>query len=243
MGVQRVKRLPSEAWDFLNRQIVKCERCPRLREHCQQIANEKRRAFRDWEYWGRAVPNFGDPRAELLIVGLAPAAHGANRTGRMFTGDRSGDWLFRALHKAGFATQPTADSVDDGLELVGCSITAACHCAPPQNKPTREEIENCRDYLTETIEIVPVKVFLALGQIGWRAVIDHAKASGWWSSKLPKFGHGAVVRLDNGLTLLGSFHPSQQNTFTGKLTEPMFDAIFTQARQLLEQEGASSSHA
>jgi uracil-DNA glycosylase family 4 len=153
----------------------------------------------------------------------------------MFTGDRSGDWLFRALHKARFANQPAALSADDGLELIGCAITAACHCAPPQNKPNGEEIENCRDHLTETIACLPVKVFLSLGQIGWRAVIDHAKASGWWSGKLPKFGHGAIVRLENGMLLLGSFHPSQQNTFTGKLTEPMFDAVFAEARRLLDE--------
>jgi uracil-DNA glycosylase family 4 len=234
MTGQRHHRSHQNSWDDLNRQIVACERCPRLRAHCRQIAAEKRRAFQDCDYWGRPVPNFGDPRAELLIVGLAPAAHGANRTGRMFTGDRSGEWLFRALHKAGFATQPTGDSADDRFKLIGCAITAAAHCAPPQNKPTKEEIENCRDHLTETIEILPVKVFLALGQIGWRAVIDHAKAVGWWKNKLPKFGHGAVVRLDNGAMLLGSFHPSQQNTFTGKLTEPMFDAVFAKARRLLD---------
>jgi uracil-DNA glycosylase len=234
MQQQPGKSLPPRAWQRLARRITTCERCPRLRDHCREIAARKRRAFQESEYWGRPVPNFGDPAARLLIVGLAPAAHGANRTGRMFTGDRSGDWLFRALHKAGFASQPNADSPGDGLELIGCAITATCHCAPPQNQPTNDEIENCREYLTETIEILPVKVFLALGQIGWRAVIDYAKAVGWWKRKLPKFGHGAVVRLDNGTLLLGSFHPSQQNTFTGKLTEPMFDAIFTEARRLLD---------
>lgn len=234
MGDRRGNRLSNRAWDELNQRIVDCERCPRLRDYCRRVAAEKRRAYQNWDYWGRPVPNFGDPRAELLIVGLAPAAHGANRTGRMFTGDRSGEWLFRALHKAGFATQPTGDSADDRLQLIGCAITAAAHCAPPQNKPTKDEIENCRDHLTETIEILPVKVFLALGQIGWRAVIDHAKAVGWWKSRLPKFGHGAAVQLDNGMLLLGSFHPSQQNTFTGKLTEPMFDAVFAEARRLLD---------
>jgi uracil-DNA glycosylase family 4 len=206
-----------------------------LRGHCAAIAREKRRMFSDWSYHGRPVPNFGDPRARLLIVGLAPAAHGANRTGRMFTGDRSGDWLFRALHKAGFATQPEATDVDDGLELIDCAITAACHCAPPQNRPTREEIENCRPFMTETIELLPVKVFLALGAIGWRAVIDYAKSVGWWNGKLPKFGHGARLQFANGLWLLGSFHPSQQNTFTGKLTEPMFDAVFEAARERLAE--------
>jgi uracil-DNA glycosylase family 4 len=190
--------------------------------------------FMEDDYWGRPVPNFGDPKARFLIVGLAPAAHGANRTGRMFTGDRSGDWLFRALHKAGFASQPDAVSAEDGLTLHDCAITATCHCAPPQNKPTRDEIQNCRHFMTETVEMLPVKVFLALGSIGWRAVIDYAKAVGWWDRKLPKFGHGATVQFENGLWLVGSFHPSQQNTFTGKLTEPMFDEVFQQSSRLLD---------
>ncbi|MBD3676565.1 MAG: uracil-DNA glycosylase [Planctomycetaceae bacterium] len=234
MGLGRQKPLPQVAWERLNRQIASCRACPRLREHCETVAREKRRMFADEEYWGRPVPNFGDPQARLLIVGLAPAAHGANRTGRMFTGDRSGDWLYRALHKAGFASQSEATSLDDGLTLRDCAITATCHCAPPQNKPTREEIENCRDFMTQSVEVLPVKVFLALGSIGWRAVIDYAKSVGWWTQKLPKFGHGETLQLENGLWLVGSFHPSQQNTFTGKLTEPMFDAVFRQVHDLLE---------
>lgn len=235
MGLGSTRRLPSAGWEELNAKIVQCEACPRLREHCRTIARKKRRMFAEWDYYGRPVPNFGDPRARLLIVGLAPAAHGANRTGRMFTGDRSGDWLFRALHKAGFATQPDATGVGDGLQLIDCAITATCHCAPPQNKPTREEIENCRPFMTRTAELLPVQVFLALGAIGWRAVIDYAKSAGWWNGKLPKFGHGEHLRFENGLWLLGSFHPSQQNTFTGKLTEPMFDRVFETARELLAE--------
>lgn len=227
-------------FERLNRQIVDCQRCPRLREHCDAIAKEKRRAFLDWEYWGRPVPNFGDPRARLVIVGLAPAAHGANRTGRMFTGDRSGDWLYRALHKAGFANQPASTDRQDGLELVDCAITAACHCAPPANKPTREEIANCAEWFQSTLEILPVKVFLALGQIGWRAVIDRARRDGWYTGAIPKFGHAATIEFQDGRHLVGSYHPSQQNTFTGKLTERMFDDVFQLVRRLLDDRRAST---
>lgn len=222
-------------WNRLNKEIVACERCPRLREHCEKTAQEKRRAYLDWEYWGKPVPNLGDAKARLLIVGLAPAAHGANRTGRMFTGDRSGDWLFRALHRAGFANQPTATDRDDGLQLIDSAITAACHCAPPQNKPTRDEIRNCEEWFRQTVAILPVRVFLALGQIGWRAVIDKARDAGWYSGPIPKFGHAAKVQLTTGQWLVGSFHPSQQNTFTGKLTEEMLDGVFTDVRALIDE--------
>lgn len=221
------------SWNGLNRRICNCDRCPRLLEHCHEIARTKRRAYQGKNYWGGPVPNFGDSRAELLIVGLAPGAHGANRTGRMFTGDRSGDWLYRALHKAGFASQAESTSRDDGLVLQNCAITAACHCAPPDNKPTRDEIMNCREWFDRTIATLPVRVFVALGQIGWRAVIDFARENGWYEGCLPKFGHGAEVELTEGRRLIGSFHPSQQNTFTGRLTEPMLDAVFTRARELL----------
>jgi uracil-DNA glycosylase family 4 len=220
-------------WQRLNQEMIECERCPRLRSYTQQVAQEKRRAFQDWTYWGRPVPNFGDARARLLIVGLAPSAHGANRTGRMFTGDRSGDWLYRALHKAGFANQPHATDCRDGLKLIDCAIAATCHCAPPDNKPTPEEIANCRTWLEQTIDLLPVRVFLALGQIGWKAVLQEARRRGWLEGKMPKFGHGARVELAGGRTLLASYHPSQQNTFTGKLTEPMFDAVFAVAKKLL----------
>ena len=220
-------------WSSLNRRITSCQRCPRLTAHCQKIGREKRKAFADWDYWAKPVPNFGDPAARLLIVGLAPAAHGANRTGRMFTGDRSGDWLFRALHKAGFANQAEASRANDGLQLVDCAITAVCHCAPPDNKPTKDEIENCHEWLDVTIDLLPVRVFLALGQIGWRAMIGEAKRRGWHEGPMPKFGHGALHQLTEDRWLLGSYHPSQQNTFTGRLTEPMFDSIFRKARKLL----------
>jgi len=221
------------AWDRLNRRIVACERCPRLRAWCRQVAKEKRRAFADAVYWGRPVPILGAAPAGLLIVGLAPAAHGGNRTGRMFTGDRSGDWLYRALHKAGFANQPTSLDRDDGLRLIDCAITAACHCAPPDNKPLPEEIANCREWLDETFDLAQPKVLLALGQIAWRAIISEARQRNWYTGPLPKFSHGAKVPLAGNRWLLASYHPSQQNTFTGKLTEPMFDAVFKEACRLL----------
>ena len=228
-------------WDQLNRDIVGCSRCPRLRDHCRKIAVEKRKSYLDWEYWGKPVPNFGDRRARLLIVGLAPGAHGANRTGRMFTGDRSGDWLYRALHRAGFANQPQSADGGDGLNLTGCAITNACHCAPPDNKPTREEIENCQDWFDRTIELTSVRVFLALGQIAWRAIIDKARRAGWYEGTIPKFGHAKSVQFASGHWLLGSFHPSQQNTFTGRLTEPMFDAVFQKARELMGPSNSSAA--
>jgi uracil-DNA glycosylase family 4 len=222
-----------KAWDQLNEQIISCQRCPRLVEHCEKVAREKRRAYADWDYWGQPVPNFGDPRARLLIVGLAPGAHGANRTGRMFTGDRSGDWLFRALHKAGFANQPHSTTAGDGLKLVDCAITAACHCAPPDNKPTTDEVYRCHPFLQQTIDQLPARVFLALGQLGWKAMLAEAKRRGWWTGKQPKFGHGAKVKLAEDRWLLGSYHPSQQNTFTGRLTEAMLDSVFRDARRLI----------
>lgn len=217
----------------LNSRIVACERCPRLRDYCRGIAEVKRRAFADWTYWGRPVPNFGMLPAGLLIVGLAPAAHGANRTGRMFTGDRSGEWLYRALHKAGFANQATCDRADDGLRLINCAITATCHCAPPDNKPSPEEIANCREWLISTFDLAKPRVVLALGQIAWKGVIDECRRRQWYAGSVPKFGHGAKVALAEGKWLLGSYHPSQQNTFTGKLTEVMFDGVFAEARKLV----------
>ena len=189
----------------------------------------------DWDYWGAPVPNFGDRRARLLIIGLAPAGHGANRTGRMFTGDRSGEWLYRALYESGFANQPTSRSLDDGLSLVDCAITAVCHCAPPGNKPSTDEIRNCRTWLDETASQLPVRVFLALGQIAWRASVDQMIKLGWYDGRRPRFAHAATVSLAGGRWLLGSYHPSQQNTFTGRLTRPMFQNVFRMARDLVEK--------
>lgn len=225
--------MSTRRWNALNRKIIACEHCPRLVEHCRETARTRRRAFRDWDYWGRPVPNFGDPAARLLIVGLAPAAHGANRTGRMFTGDRSGDWLYRALHKQAFANQPESTTAGDGLHLIDCAITAVCHCAPPQNKPTPDEVAACEPWLIESLDAAPVRVVLALGQIAWKAVVRELKSRDWYSGRHPKFAHGAEVELADGRWLVGSYHPSQQNTFTGRLTEEMFDAVFIRARQLL----------
>lgn len=226
-------------WDQLNREIVACRSCPRLVQHCEAIGRERRRAFADEIYWARPVPNFGDPRGRLLIVGLAPAAHGANRTGRMFTGDRSGQWLYRALHKAGFASHPESVSSDDPLRLLNCAITATCHCAPPDNQPSRDEIANCRTWFQQTLEISPAEVFLALGQIGWQTLTNEFRQLGWLGPPRPKFSHAARVEIAGGRWLLGSYHPSQQNTFTGRLTEPMFDAVFARARQLGERDTGS----
>ncbi len=214
----------------IQKKIVACRRCPRLRAHCLNVAKEKRAAFRDEKYWGRPVPSFGDPHARLLILGLAPAAHGANRTGRMFTGDRSGDWLYRALHKAGFANQPTSAHAQDGLALRDAWITATAHCAPPDNKPSPAEIAHCAPYLeAELAAFSHAKVYLVLGGIALHALWPKIGAG----AQRPKFGHGREVELANGRTLLMSYHPSQQNTFTGRLTEPMFDAIFRRARELM----------
>ncbi|MEC9004857.1 MAG: uracil-DNA glycosylase [Planctomycetota bacterium] len=226
------------AWKTLNEQVIQCDRCPRLLEHCQHIAEVRRRAYQDFPYWGGPVPNFGDPGARLLIIGLAPGAHGANRTGRMFTGDRSGDWLYRALHKSGFASQPESTTVDDGMRLKGCAITNVCHCAPPGNRPTVDEIQQCSSWLTDLVTLLPVHVFLALGQIGWKATIDYLIAEQAWTGKRPKFGHGATVQLEDGRWLIGSYHPSQQNTFTKRLTEPMFDSVFRKIKKLLAKQSS-----
>lgn len=209
-----------------------CEKCPRLRAHCKQVALVKKRAYVDEDYFGLPIPNFGDRGARLLIVGLAPAAHGANRTGRMFTGDRSGEWLYRALYGAGFANQATYRHAGDGLALRDCLITAVCRCAPPGNKPLPQEVENCSEFLQETIDETPWTVAVALGGLAWANLAKRL------SVKLPKFGHG--VEAEQGARLLiASYHPSQQNTFTGKLTGPMFDSIFSRAREAIEQRGGA----
>lgn len=210
----------SLSFDDLNREIVACEACPRLRGWCQNVAAVKRKSFADEEYWGRPVPNFGDPHARGLIVGLAPAAHGANRTGRMFTGDRSGDWLFEALHRVGLASQPGSSHADDGLALHNVMITATCHCAPPDNKPTPLEISNCLPFLQQTFALRDFQSVLCLGSIAWTSVhrlLGHRP--------LPSFGHGAESTSQTGMTILGCYHPSQQNTFTGRLTMDMLVTV------------------
>lgn len=221
----------------LQNEVVECNRCPRLREHCIHISAVKRRAYMDWEYWGKPVPAFGDPRARVLILGLAPAAHGANRTGRMFTGDRSGDWLYRALHATGFASQPASTKHGDGQTLRGVYITAAAHCAPPDNKPTPEELHNCRPYLERELDLLPdLRVVVALGRIAFDTYLDVLKARGVIASRAAfPFGHNRVFETAPGQPrLLSSYHPSQQNTSTGKLTERMLLDVFRQARKLAE---------
>jgi uracil-DNA glycosylase family 4 len=215
--------------------IVNCERCPRLRNYCRQIAREKRRAYRDEIYWGRPVPGFGDPNARLLLVGLAPAAHGANRTGRVFTGDGtggSGDFLMAALHRAGFANIPTSQHLDDGLKLHDAFIAAAVRCAPPDNKPTPEEIARCLPHLDAEISALPrVRVIVALGKIGFDAYLRLLKHRGIDLRPRPEFGHAATHELPNGQVLVGSYHPSRQNTNTGKLSPSMMDDVFRIARR------------
>lgn len=213
----------------LEQRIVECRRCPRLVEWREQVAREKRAAFRDETYWGRPVPGWGDPDAGLMVVGLAPAAHGANRTGRMFTGDRSGDWLYAALFRAGFANQPTAVSRDDGLELRGCWITSPVKCAPPANRPSTEERDRCRPFIDAELELLHgVRVVLALGGFGFA---EAARILGF--ERRPRFAHGAEAVAPDGRVLLGSYHVSQQNTFTGRLTEQMLDDVLGRARALL----------
>ncbi|HET7876243.1 MAG TPA: uracil-DNA glycosylase [Methylomirabilota bacterium] len=212
--------------------MTACRRCPRLVRHREAAAQDPPRRYRGQRYWARPLPGFGDPRARVLLVGLAPAAHGGNRTGRMFTGDRSGDWLFRALHAAGFANRPTSISRDDGLRLRGAYITAAVRCPPPANKPTPDEMARCQPYLVEELRLLGrVRVVVALGKIGWDAYLRARRAAGLSVPRpLPSFGHGAAARMPDGVVLLGTFHPSQQNTFTGKLTRAMLRAVFMRAR-------------
>jgi uracil-DNA glycosylase len=217
-----------DSLEQLEADIVACRQCPRLVEWREQIAVEKRAAYRDDDYWGRAVPGFGDPAARILVVGLAPAAHGANRTGRVFTGDRSGDFLFGSMYRTGLANQPEARSVDDGLELNGAYVTAAVRCAPPANKPTPDERDACRPFLDRELDLLgDVRVFVALGQFGYQVACTALGVR-----PRPKFGHRVVVDTPDGRHIVCSFHPSQQNTFTGRLTEDMLDAVFDTAREL-----------
>lgn len=218
----------------LNADIVDCFACPRLVAWREQVARDKRASYADDDYWGRPVPGFGDPAAGVLVVGLAPAAHGANRTGRMFTGDRSGDWLFRAMHRAGLANQPTSVDRDDGLELTGAFVTAAARCAPPANKPTTDELATCRPWIVRDLELLAptLRVAVCLGSIGYHTLWNVLRGAGdTLPSPRPKFGHGVEV-VTPRLTILCSYHPSQQNTFTGKLTEPMLDDVFHRARTI-----------
>lgn len=224
----------SDALAQLTAEIVACRKCPRLVAWREQVALDKRAAFRDWEYWGRPVPGFGDPEARLLVLGLAPAAHGGNRTGRVFTGDRSGDWLFGALYRAGFANQPHSTSRDDGLELHDAYISAVVRCAPPTNRPLPEERDNCLPYLGRELRLLPhARVTVCLGAF---ALDGLALMLGL--RPRPTFAHGREIELPNGKIALCSFHPSQQNTFTRRLTVPMFDAIFSRARELIEAGSA-----
>jgi uracil-DNA glycosylase family 4 len=218
----------------LNASILCCRRCPRLVAWREQVAQEKRAAFRDDDYWGKPITSFGDPRARVLIVGLAPAAHGGNRTGRVFTGDRSGDWLFGSLHRAGFANQPTSIHRDDGLRLQDCYITACVRCAPPANKPTPKERDTCLGYLVQELPLLKrVRVIVCLGGFAWDGVLRVLNELGHAARQRPRFGHGSEALVDPYL-LIGSYHPSQQNTFTGRLTRPMLDAVFQRARSFVE---------
>ena len=219
------------ALDVLTEAIVACRRCPRLVDWREQIARDKRAAYRDWDYWGKPVPGFGDPKARLVVIGLAPAAHGGNRTGRVFTGDRSGDWLYAALHRAGFANQPTSIQRDDGLKLKDCYIAACVRCAPPDNKPTPEERDACLGYLVEELRLLKrAKVLLCLGGFAWDGALRVLRQLGHVPDRQPKFGHGAAASV-GPFRMLGCYHPSQQNTFTGRLTEAMLDAVLRQARR------------
>jgi uracil-DNA glycosylase family 4 len=224
--------------DALNARVVACDRCPRLREYCAEVARVRRRAYLDFTYWGKPVPGFGDEQARVLVLGLAPGAHGSNRTGRMFTGDGSGDFLFPVLYEAGFASQPRAVSRDDGMKLTDLWITAVARCAPPGNKPTPEELRTCAPWLDEEMKLLTnLRVVVCLGRIAFDGLLAHAARSGGNAAGLPprsSFGHGAEFTLPGGLKGIASYHPSLQNTNTGKLTRPMFLAVFKRARELAD---------
>jgi uracil-DNA glycosylase family 4 len=215
----------------LNKEILSCRKCPRLVEWREKVAHEKRHAYQDWDYWGKPVPGFGDSHARVFVVGLAPGAHGSNRTGRQFTGDASGNFLYPALFRAGFASQPGSLSRDDGLVLTDLYTAPVCRCAPPQNKPTQQEMQNCQPYLERELALINPKVIVVLGRIAFDSVlrIYSVRNSGW------KFAHAAKYQFPTGEWLLCSYHPSQQNTLTGRLTLPMFDHIWRQARELLDK--------
>ena len=228
----------------LNRRIVRCRLCARLVPYRERVGREKKREFRDWDYWAKPLPSFGKPGARLLVIGLAPAAHGGNRTGRFFTGDSSGRWLFRALHKAGFANQPTWQRRDDGLKLIDAYITAVLHCAPPDNKPLPAEIECCGVYFDEELtRLKSARVVVALGKIAFDNYLKSMRRRGLALPKpLPRFAHDTLHKLGDGLpALIASYHPSRQNTNTGKLTEPMFDAVFARARRLIDEDDQPSA--
>jgi uracil-DNA glycosylase len=227
----------------VQRAVIACERCPRLRVYCEGVARVKKRAFMDQTYWGKPVPGFGDPRARLIVIGLAPAAHGGNRTGRVFTGDSSGSWLYEALHRYTFARLPDSTGRDDGQELWGCYVTASARCAPPANKPTPRELDNCRPFLEAELGLLrDVTVVLALGHVAFGSYL---KASGWWTKipprDRPRFSHGGRATLPDGTVLLTSYHPSRQNTNTGKLTRAMWHAIFARAREAVDRSERSRS--
>lgn len=221
--------------DLLQADIVQCAKCPRLVKWREKVARVKTARFSEWEYWGKPVPGFGDPDARVLIVGLAPGAHGANRTGRMFTGDASGNWLYGTLHKFGFASQLLSLSADDGMKLKDCYITAALRCAPPANKPTKNELHNCSPFILDELRILfNIRIIVALGKVAFDSVFDAYRELHMTTiSKRPEFRHGAEVPLNYRQILVASYHPSQQNTFTGKLTHSMFDAVFARVKKIL----------
>jgi uracil-DNA glycosylase family 4 len=234
----------SLALQVLNEDVVACHKCARLVKHREKMAREKRRAYREWEYWGKPVPGFGDPEAELFLLGLAPGAHGSNRTGRMFSGDRSGDFLFAALYKAAFANQPDCAHREDGLQLKNAYISAAARCAPPGNKPLPGEFRNCRSFLERELAIVRPRVILALGKIAWDTYLGILKDQGVISSRSTyPFAHGSEAKLPNGMRLLGVYHPSQQNTQTGKLTPAMYAKVFKRIRTFLKRNPRGNNDA
>jgi uracil-DNA glycosylase family 4 len=226
--------VPASTLEALNSSIIACDRCPRLRSHCTEVARVRRRAYADWEYWGRPVPSFGDPEARVLVLGLAPGAHGSNRTGRPFTGDGSGDFLYPVLYHAGFASQPQSKSRNDGMQLSDLWISAVTRCAPPGNKPAPDELRNCAPWLDEELKLLGnLRVVVCLGRIAFEGLLTHAQRVGQIPSRSAfEFSHGAEFALPSSLQVIASFHPSLQNTNTGRLTRPMFLAVFLRAREL-----------